>query len=126
MQGKRTGFTPLSQLLAPWASGLAVCQPEPSAPQVGGTALEWLIGCIALSSAKVPDVPLISFPGQAHRGGASRVPAGDQWSQLLYSGSLAVESVANTVILTAVYYKLVHSFRPCCSVTGCHSDRPGS
>lgn len=41
-------------------------------------------------------------------------------------GLLLSHSIANTVTLTAVYYKLIHSCRPCCSVTGCHSNLPRS
>ena len=43
----------------------------------------WNSPRVVLSSAKVPNVPRIPFPGQAHRGGTSQVPTGDQWSQLL-------------------------------------------
>lgn len=43
----------------------------------------WNSPRVVLSLAKVLNVPRIPFPGQAHRGGTSWVPAGDQWSQLL-------------------------------------------
>lgn len=81
---------------------------------------------MVLSSAEVPKVPLTPFPGQAHRPDPSQVPADAQRPPLLSSGSLAVKSAANTVTLTSVYYKLIHSFRSRCLVTACHSDRPGS
>ena len=60
-----------------------VSQPGPPTPAPGGSPGERLMGCMVLSSVKVPSVPLIRCPGQAHRGDTSQAPADAQRSQLL-------------------------------------------
>lgn len=99
---------------------LSGCVPAGARLPWGGwySPREYSMCCMVLSLAGVPGVPLIPFPGH----GSPLMPSGPS-SFIRVSGC---QVVANTVTLTAVYYKLIHSFRPCCSVTGCHSDCPGS
>lgn len=125
-RGREREEGPLLPAPGTLASKRAVCQLGASSPGGGWGSPGRLTGCVVLSSTRVFGVPLIPFPGQAHKEETSQGPARCPPVPAPPAGSPAVESVANPVTLTAVYYKLIHSFRPCCSVTGCHSDRPGS